>query len=236
MQISRYTPKLTADEIERCWMKPLDACNLSAIGDPSKAEIKRFLNNISDRGLIPFVKKGTGKTSPRLYSLKSCLMMRVMRDITAQGATYEFAATVAEKAADVFMEIVKTHDDVFEIDSDDWFLFFTSDWVGHIKTDLIRKDEICPSLLAQTTLWSVLSMGGISFMLINHYPDHWSRDRMDRGLDSSNNDRYAGCDVNGYPLDPAHPWNNEGTPIEIAKRRLEIEEYIAAREQKEGNK
>lgn len=39
--------------------------------------------------------------------------------------------------------------------------------------------------------------------------------------------RYRGCDLNGYPLDPAHPWNVDLPPDERAKRRLEIEKHIA---------
>lgn len=48
--------------------------------------------------------------------------------------------------------------------------------------------------------------------------------------------RYSGCDINGKPLDPEHPWNRDLPPHERGKRRSEIEEYLAAREAKEGGK
>ena len=42
--------------------------------------------------------------------------------------------------------------------------------------------------------------------------------------------RYAGCDDQGYPLDPDHPWNRDLPPLERAKRLVEIEEIINRRE------
>jgi hypothetical protein len=45
-------------------------------------------------------------------------------------------------------------------------------------------------------------------------------------------DRYAGCDDDGSPLDPEHPWNKDRPPVERAKRLVEIEEYIVKREQR----
>lgn len=42
--------------------------------------------------------------------------------------------------------------------------------------------------------------------------------------------RYAGCDDQGYPLDPNHPWNRDLPPLERAKRLVEIEEIINRRE------
>lgn len=41
---------------------------------------------------------------------------------------------------------------------------------------------------------------------------------------------YSGSDENGYPLDPAHPWNTDLPPDQRAKRHREIHAYIAKRE------
>lgn len=46
--------------------------------------------------------------------------------------------------------------------------------------------------------------------------------------------RYAGCDFQGLPLDPDHPWNANLPPERRAKRLAEIEAFIA--EHKEGRK
>lgn len=43
-------------------------------------------------------------------------------------------------------------------------------------------------------------------------------------------DRYKGCDIDGYPLDPAHPWNAELPAAEQAQRHREISDHIEARE------
>jgi hypothetical protein len=45
-------------------------------------------------------------------------------------------------------------------------------------------------------------------------------------------DRYAGCDDEGSPLDPEHPWNKDRPPVERAKRLVEIEEYIVKRDKR----
>lgn len=47
-------------------------------------------------------------------------------------------------------------------------------------------------------------------------------------------DAYRGCDENGYPLDPAHPWNADLPPADRIKRRREIDAYIAEREAKQS--
>lgn len=49
-------------------------------------------------------------------------------------------------------------------------------------------------------------------------------------------EKYRGFDFNGFPLDPKHPWNTALPPDERARRLIEIEEYIAAREAAEANK
>jgi hypothetical protein len=41
--------------------------------------------------------------------------------------------------------------------------------------------------------------------------------------------RYDGCDEQGYPLEPNHPWNQEGSPEDQLKRRAEIEQYVNER-------
>lgn len=49
-------------------------------------------------------------------------------------------------------------------------------------------------------------------------------------------ERYRGCDLQGYPLDPNHPWNKELSPAEREIRLAEIEAYVTAREAAEAPK
>jgi hypothetical protein len=47
--------------------------------------------------------------------------------------------------------------------------------------------------------------------------------------------RYDGCDINGHPLDPQHPWNRDLTPTKRRTRLAEIEAYINERDAKWGS-
>jgi hypothetical protein len=47
--------------------------------------------------------------------------------------------------------------------------------------------------------------------------------------------RYAGCDDEGWPLDPEHRANKDLPPLDRAKRLVEIEEYIAKRDEKKDD-
>jgi hypothetical protein len=47
--------------------------------------------------------------------------------------------------------------------------------------------------------------------------------------------RYAGCDLEGRPLDPDHPWNQDLEPAARAARLAEIEAYIAERDADEAD-
>src|SRR3954469_14809327 len=117
MRIADYLPDLTVAEVDRCWMPPIDVCDLAAIGDLDRPEVRRFVNNVSDRGYIPFEKSGTSQTSPRHYSCISAIMLRTMREIVCSGRTYEFAALIAAHVADVARKMIETFHTLDEIDA-----------------------------------------------------------------------------------------------------------------------
>lgn len=232
MRISTYTPKLTVAEADRCWMTPLEVCDLAVIGDPSKPEVRRFLNNVSDRGFIPFVKSGDAKTSPKLYSCISAVALRCFREITVSGRPYEFAAPIAAHVADLARKIIVEVRELNELDSEvpDWFVVYSSGWKGKVESvRTVRAEKLNPEAFFGSYDHGVFSAGDVIWNVLRHYPDYWARDRIARGLDQPAG-RYDGSDSNGKPLDPAHPWNANLPPLERAKRLLEIEEYIAMRD------
>lgn len=234
MRISTYTPKLTAAEADRCWMTPLDVCDLAVIGDATKPEVRRLLNNVSDRGYIPFVRSGDAKTSPKLYSCISAISLRCFREITVSGRPYEFAAPIAAHVADLARTIIAECADLNELDSGgpDWFVVYESGWDGKTRgVRTVRAAQFKPEEFHGSYDHGVFSAGDVAWNVLRHYADFWARDRVARGLDRPAG-RYDGSDANGKPLDPAHPWNANLPPLARAKRLVEIEEYIAERDAK----
>lgn len=232
MRISTYTPKLTVAEADRCWMMPLDVCELAIIGDATKPEVRRFLNNVSDRGYIPFVKSGDAKTSPKLYSCVSAISMRCFREITVSGRPYEFAAPIAAHVADLSRKLIAEYANLNELDIDgpDWFVVYSCSWSGKVESiRTVRAAKLNPGEFFGSYDHGVFSAGDVIWNVLRHYPDYWARDRIARGQDQPAG-RYDGCDANGKPLDPAHPWNSNLPPLKRAKRLVEIEEYITKRD------
>jgi len=226
MKISLHTPKLTSGELNRFWLSPSDACYLAGIGEGEKPEGRRFLNNVSDRGLVPFEKSGNSKTAPRLYSLKSCAMLRVMQEITESGCSYEYAYSVASEAGNIFNQIITTNNSKDDISEYDWMLCYeTKDKSSVENLHVIREGELEAARLITATQVGVVALGSITWNLLHRYPDYWARNRIERGLDLPTG-QYEGTDTNGDPLDISNPWYKELSPIERAKRMVEIEEYI----------
>ncbi len=232
MRISAYTPKLTVAEADRRWMPALDICELAVIGDADKPEVRRFLNNVSEKGHIPFEKPEKSKTSPKLYSCISAIMLRVMREITASGRPYEFASPIAAYVGELARQLITECEKLDDIDTAeaDWLVLYETSWNGqaeHIRT--VRASELNSDIFSHHYDVGLFSAGAVIWNVLRNYPDYWARDRVLRGLDRPAG-RYDGCDLNGYPLDPGHSWNRDLPPLERAKRLLEIEEYIARRE------
>jgi hypothetical protein len=116
MEIASYTPNLTQTEVERFWMTPVEVCRLAAVGEESNPKVKKMLNTLSDRGHIPFVKSGTAKTSPRLYSLASAAMLRTIFEITRDGRAYVYAVPVAEAIRKTLCKMADEVSDLGELD------------------------------------------------------------------------------------------------------------------------
>jgi hypothetical protein len=244
MKISNYTPRITPQELDRCWIQPREICELAVVGDIEKPEVRRFLSNLSDRDLLPFVKSGAGKTSPKLYSPNAAIGLRVFKEICRNGRTYDFAAPIAAHIMQLARSLVSTLSDLDQLDAGgpDWLVVFSTDHAGRscsIETlRTVMQGGTSPMIpmenfsLVGNYEFGVIAAGEIIWNVLRHYPDHWARERIIKGLDAPSG-RYDGCDVNGMPLDPAHPWNANLPPLERAKRLVEIEEYLAATEKKD---
>ncbi len=232
MKLTPYLPTLTIEQAEHCFMPPADICELAAVGDVDQKEHRRFLNNVSDRGHIPFKKSGDTKTSPRHYSAISAIMIRTIREVTGSGRTYEFAAPIAKLAGDTAKKLINECDDLSLIDENDWFIRYSSNWKGEsAQIKVVRSVDFTPVEIAVSLDVGILSVGSIIWNTLNRYTDYWARDRQNRGV-SIPLGRYDGFDDQGIPLDPAHNWNADLPPLERAKRLVEIEEFIERREAK----
>ncbi|BBE74560.1 hypothetical protein [Oharaeibacter diazotrophicus] len=234
MKLSHYTPNLTVAEADRFWMTPAEVCELAAIGESEAADVRKFLSNLSDRGYIPCVKSGTAKTSPKLYSLVSAICLRAFKEITRSGRTYDFAAPIVAHVADLSRELIVTHDNINDLDTGpDWLVVYEANHRGEPKVkSTVRGDNIKSEHFYSGGGYDfgVFSSGEVIWNVVRHYADYWANDRILKGLDQVG--RYEGCDDNGRPLDPSHPWNANLPPLQRAKRMVEIEEYIIERDRR----
>lgn len=231
MLLAPYLPRLTVTEAERCWMQPLDVCELAMIGEEHRPETRKFLANVSDRGHVDFVRSGGGRTSPKLYSLKSAIMLKVFREMTDLQHSYEFAYPIAQKVCETAMGMIGTFDDPHQIEEDDWIVVFRADRKGapgNIK--ILRRETLTAGgvLNVLGPAGGFIVAGFICFNIFRRYGEYWARERIRTGADPGG--RYDGCDDNGRPLDPAHTWNASLPPLERARRLVEIEEFIARRD------
>lgn len=240
MRISLYTPDFSVDELNRFHLTASDACLLGGVGsysDAALAESRKRLSNVSSRdGLIPFEKSGAGKTSPNLYSVKSALMFRCMDDLTGNNnnkKTFEYAAEIAAAVGEVAETLVENNADLNEIcvpENQNWYVAYGV--YGKASPKIIEPGKFTPVNIMRGADAGIYAAGEMTWNILRTYPDYWYENRLKNGLERL--ERYRGCDLNGRPLDPNHPWNRDLPPLERAKRLLEIEEYIAALEAKKG--
>lgn len=241
MRISLYTPDFTVDELNRFHLTANDACLLGAVGagsEKSLAESRKRLSNISARdGLIPFEKSGVAKTSPNLYSVKSALMFRCVDDLTGHKGsqrTFAYAAEIAQAVGEVAEKLVAENADLMDIDvseNENWYVAYGS-YGGRADPKVIAPGRFTASAIMRGSDTGIYAAGELVWNILRHYPGFWYENRLERGLERL--ERYRGSDLQGKPLDPNHPWNRDLPPLERAKRLVEIEEYIAALEAKEG--
>lgn len=240
MRISLYTPDFTVEEFNRFHMTAADTCTLAGIvaDEKSWAEGRKRISNLSSRdGLIPFEKSGTGKTSPNLYSCKSALMFRCIDDLTRNNnnkKTFEYAAEVAALVGEVAEALVANNADLMHIDvpeSENWYVAYGS--YGKASPKVIEPGKFTPANIMRGADAGIYAAGEMTWNILRTYPDYWYDNRLENGLERL--DRYRGCDLEGKPLDPNHPWNRGLPPLERAKRLVEIEEYIAKLEAEEAD-
>lgn len=198
MKISLYTPDLTAEEAERYWMTPVEVCRLAAIGEASDPKVKKLLNTLSDRGHVPFVKSGTAKTAPRLYSLVSAAMLRVIHDITRDGRTYKYAQPVANSVRAAILKCASEMPDLIELDTsyaDARIIFADINDNGEPRT---VKWQYNGQISSGRLTYSVYEAGYMIFRIIQIYADFWHDDLVKRGEIEPAAPRAVGSD--GWPV------------------------------------
>lgn len=199
MKIALYTPELTIQEAKRFWMTAEQICDLSAIGDSRDPKIKKLLNTLSDRGHVPFVKSGTAKTSPRLYSLVSAAMLRVIYEITRDGRTYNYAQPVADMVRDQMIAAIGNNADIGALEQDIGvarIMFSGIDATGGAARVKWSDGEIAGGL---GLAFSVLDAGYMIWRIIDLYPDWWWKDLVARGVVQPDDPVQIGVD--GWPVE-----------------------------------
>ncbi len=181
MKISLYTPELTCDEAERFWMTPKQVCQLAAIGEASDPKVKKLLNTLSDRGHVPFVKSGEAKTAPRLYSLVSAAMLRVIFDITRDGRTYKYAQPIADEVRKTLLGGIQEYSDLADFDlenSHKRLLFADIKDNGTPRIVSWRESSAEGEIFMANSLYNA---GYLIFRILGVYADYWHDDLEARG-------------------------------------------------------
>jgi hypothetical protein len=232
MRIAPELPELTVAEAERCIMTPSDVWDLAVRSDLGMSEGPRFLNNVSDGGFIPFEKSGGARTSRRLYSVVSAVQLRAMWEITRSGRTYEFAAPIAQEVGRTARDMIARSTNLDAIKEVDSLIVYRASLAGHPdRIAEITQGQIAPQLTMGSYDIGLVRAGSIIVGVLRRYPEYWEKDRRAHGL-SKLPARYHGVDDLGLPLDPDHKIYLKLPPLERAKRRVKIEEFIACREAK----
>jgi len=203
MILASYVPDLTPEEAERFWMTPVEVCRLAAVGEADDPGIKKMLNTLSDRGHVPFVKSGTAKTSPRLYSLVSAAMLRTIAEIIEDGRTYRYAESVAQEVGRKLVWAAQEMPDLGDFDlahSNDRILFsgMTNDGTPR-AVRWITGDSIPHA--ANGFSYSLFDAGYLIFRVCMSYPDFWADDLDKRGI-QRNEPPGIGYDAKGFPIWP----------------------------------
>ena len=202
MIIASYTPDLTQEEAERFWMTPVEVCHLAAIGDANDTGIKRLLNTLSDREHLPFVKSGTAKTSPRLYSLVSAAMLRTYAEVIEDGRTYKYAEPVAREVGRKLAWAAKTLRDLDDFDAghgNDRIMFAGIKTDGTPRSVTWLSGDVVPHG-GLSFSYSLFDSGYLIFRLCMAYADFWADDLRKRGiLDIHGDSSRIGAD--GWPVE-----------------------------------
>nr|WP_298797638.1 hypothetical protein [uncultured Acetobacter sp.] len=113
-------------------------CNLSPVWvlDVTSSHIfpdsRKMLNNISDRGYIPFERENDSPKASRLYNFYGALRFAIMRSGSAHGIAYEISSEIADTWVEYFSENFECFDSLDEFS--DFFvpkaLLMTKDLVG----------------------------------------------------------------------------------------------------------
>lgn len=99
MRILSDLTLLTMEEANRCWLKPRQMFDIAKLWDRD-ANTRTWLNNIVHRGEhIPYEPRISGKVTTRVFSLISCIMLRVMHEWMGRGHSARTAEVVARAAA-----------------------------------------------------------------------------------------------------------------------------------------
>ena len=132
MRIYSDAPEIDSDELERFWMPPHLVAAAADIHD--HRHFAKTLGNWSDRALIAFKKTGEGKTSPRLYSLRTAIQACFMYRLTAFGADVKSAKTVADWVVADFEQRLKVGLTYEELSQDNTHILYWFDGMGKIQT------------------------------------------------------------------------------------------------------
>jgi len=182
-------------------MTPVEVCRLAAVGEHTEPKVKKLLNTLSDRRHVPFVKSGTARTAPRLYSLVSAAMLRTIYEIVKDGRTYRYAQPVAEMVGARIVEIASTFDTPFRFDEEcggDRIVFsgITADGaprrIRWATGDVWAEFEFT---------YSVLDAGYLIYRIVEIYAEFWGADLVRRGEIEPEADRIG---PDGWPVAEGH--------------------------------
>ncbi|MFA5119835.1 hypothetical protein [Zavarzinia sp.] len=234
MRIIADLPELKRADVNRCWLPPVELCQLAGLDDASAQEVRNLLSNASLAGLIPFERAGRAKTSPKLYSATGAAMLRTVWEMTRSGRSYEFVAPVAHVIGEMMGALVENLpriDDLDRADGLSHLVIYACDGNGQIvDVRQVTDRSLAPrSLLGDHGGFDVgvVFAGEIVWNVLRHYPDFWRRDLAQRTA-ARRRSLYRGADPDGNPLDPDHPFNRDRPAVDRARRLLEIEEFIEA--------
>lgn len=178
------TLSISSAEAQRAWLSPADLMFVAMTEhDP---DARKMLSNISDRGLVPFIKDGRKRTAPRHYSLLSALRFKTIYKHVVRNYGYEDAAMVGEHASFMLLEAIKrfrTLED-FKCTRPGTFLVFQRDWHGQPSIREFTPDsfDITEMIEHAASIFSVVQVFWDMEEVISAYADRWVDSQSDDSL------------------------------------------------------
>jgi hypothetical protein len=178
-------PRLDLDEARRFWLAPAEAIDVAGLWE-ELGDVRKLFANVVDRGHLPFRKTGTGRTTPRHFTLEAAIKFRVMWELVQRGRDYDCAGTVGDAVVALLPQAIEEAVRLADIEAaSPWRVLIYQvvngktttrvicpSWPDKSGQAFIRADDLFGLGYVEA---SAVDAGEFLVRCIRTYADHWLR-------------------------------------------------------------